>query len=285
VSEVDNVNTTVQSNADIGWPVHSATSVHQTENAHVVSRKDLNTVATRISHQQIAVVVQAHSLRTAKRSGRGSFVAVESHLDQLLLNVQNCNAMSVEVRDHQTTIRQVDEATRRVQILSHQTDVKGAFAQELTTRRKDLHAVVASIRNSNIVRRVARNAPWIVEHASMTAISTELEQKLALIVEDLHTVVVLVGNNDVIQRVGSDASRTIQITTRGSMLAEFHQELAVGTENLDTIVRAVRDENTAQLVTADTPRTRKLAIRCSLTAEREERQIVSHDVLIGALLQ
>lgn len=64
--------------------------------------------------------------------------------------------------------------------------------------RKNLNAVIASVGNGNVIQRVARNVPWIVELTNLTAIATELEDRMAHFGKHLDAMIVFVCDDDVI---------------------------------------------------------------------------------------
>lgn len=61
--------------------------------------------------------------------------------------------------------------------------------------------MIASVRNSNIIARVASHVPGIVEASNLASATTKASNKRALFGKDLDAMVVLVSHDDFILKV------------------------------------------------------------------------------------
>lgn len=186
ISEVDDQNETIGSDADSGRSIHlikPGSLRAELAFEHAIRAEYLNAVVAAVGNYYVALVVDGAALWAQKLPVAAALAAEE--LGRLEVRVNDEQTVVVEVRHDYLVLLIERDAARTVELLP-QRAVEAVLVEELTVRVEQLDAVVASVRDEDV--RLARHCyvPWVVEvRAWFAAFFAEFEQKCAVWLEYL----------------------------------------------------------------------------------------------------
>ena len=147
ISEVDDQNKTIGSDADAGRSIHlikPGSLRAELAFEHAIGAEYLNAVVAAVGNDYVALVVDGASLRAQKLPVAAALAAEE--LGRLEVRVDDEQTVIVEVR-HDYLVLLIERDTAWAIELLPQRAVEAVLVEELTVRVEQLDTVVSSVRD------------------------------------------------------------------------------------------------------------------------------------------